>query len=246
MEISEKYRKILSYVYVVGGFFAGLLLLWLLMDSVILPWLVKDREIVKVPDFVGKNIYDAKRTINDSKLDLYKIIESYSDNSPKGTVINQVPKPGQEVKVGRSVFLTISRGKELVTVPYFVGYPVRAARLMLIKAGLAVGNISYDYSDMYGSDTVISQKILSGNSVGYGALIDFTVSRGSNQQIMVPQLVGSDVKDAEKLLLDCGLQLGNITTKKHDTFIENTVIGQTPEAGELVNKNTKIDLITTK
>ncbi|MCL5991567.1 MAG: PASTA domain-containing protein, partial [Bacteroidetes bacterium] len=118
-------KKFLPYIYIFLAFTAGLFLIFWVVDSVIMPLLVHNTEIVQVPNVIGKSYDDAQTLLSEKNLKFIKSGEQYSDNVIPNTVINQIPKSGTEVKVGRSIYLIISKGRETLEVPYLIGKSLR-------------------------------------------------------------------------------------------------------------------------
>jgi len=204
-----------------------------------MPLLVHNTETVQVPNVIGKSYDDAQTLLSGKNLKFIKSGEQYSDNVIPNTVINQIPKSGTEVKVGRSIYLIISKGRETIEVPYLIGKSLREARVTLIQNGLALGNVVYVASDSIGFDTVISQSIGNDRKIPAG-------SQGSENFVKVPNLVGLSVSEAQSLLTESGLAIGNIFLGKSETYMAGTVIDHSPAAGELVKQNSPINLTIAK
>ena len=145
--MNEKYRIALPYVLASIGFIVTILLLLLIIDKWIFPALIHDKDTLIMPNVTGKSMTDAENILIQNKLTLGKVNEIYSETVKQGTVINQIPKVGSEVKAGRSIYLTVSKGQEMVAVPYLIGQHVRTARLSLKNKGLETGNISYEFNE---------------------------------------------------------------------------------------------------
>ena len=244
--MTDNFRNVLKYLGVTVGFFFTIILLVVLIDKLLLPALIHDKDNVVVPNLQGKQLAEAEQLISQSKLSLAKVNEQYNEKSPSGTVMSQTPKAGSEVKSGRSIYLTVSKGLELVTVPYVVGMPYRTARVTLKNRGIEVGNVTYQNSETMGSDTVVSQLTSSGKSIPYGTAIDLVVSKGAEAQVKVPNLIGKRIDDIQKILSESGLSMGSINYLKHETYLPNTVVSQSPASGEVTNKGTAINVTISK
>lgn len=244
--MDERIKKLMPYAIVLVSFVITLFIVVIIVDLIILPSLIHNKEIVKVPNVVGKDIKDAISEIENVGLIVSKINEINSDKVPQGVVISQIPRANMEVKKERSVYLTISKGQETVEVPYLVGLPLRSARVNLTNKGLSIGNVEYVFNDTYGVDTVVSQSISYPSKVSYGSSINLVVSKGSENVVKVPNLIGSNYDEAVKVINEIGLTVGNLSFEKHHTYIENTVINQKPEPGSTLRKSEKIDLIISK
>jgi serine/threonine-protein kinase len=239
-------KKITPYLAASLGFILTVVLITIILDSVIFPALIHDKDKIKVPDLIGKNITEVEKIIFDSDLTIGKLNEQFNEKIPQGVVINQIPKAGAEVKAGRSIHLSISKGKEMVKVPYVVGQNIRTARISLKNVGLEVGEVKFEFNDMFGNDTVISQLVSSGRNVSYGTPVDILVSKGSENQVKVPNVIGKNFDDAKAILEESGLLIGEVASKFHETYLPNTVISQIPAPGDLAIKGDYINIVISK
>ncbi len=246
IDIKNTYNKYKAYIIIAASFFAILLVVGFIMNRWLLPFFIHSGGSVSVPNIVGMKIENATNMLNNANLDIEKISEQYSEIIPKGVVMNQVPKAGLFVKEGRNVYLTVSKGKETVKMPFLIGQSVWTARRTLQTAGLVVGDISYSASDMYGKDTVIVQSINANQDVVYGQNITLVVSRGSDQQVYMPNLVGLSYHEAQALANESGLFIAEVDTVEHETFISGTVTNQYPKSGELTTKTMRIKIYLSK
>ncbi len=242
IDFKSLFAKYKPYLVIAGAFFAILITLIFILNQFLLPLFIHSGESVKVPNFVGMKIENANILINDINLDVERISEQYSEVIPNGVIINQVPKAGLYVKEGRNVYLTVSKGKETVKMPFLIGQTIWSARRTIQSTGLLVGEISYAASESYGKDTVMVQSINAGQDVVYGQQINLVISRGSDNQVYAPNLVGLSLYEAEALANESQLSITSIDTVDHDTFITGTVTYQTPNSGALINKTTGIKI----
>jgi eukaryotic-like serine/threonine-protein kinase len=245
--MNENIRKLLPYGLVLLSFGLFCFIMVLIFDSILMPSIIKEEDTIKVPELIGKSLTDAEGIVAQNDLKVAKVTEQSSTEYPEGTVINQEPKPGKEVKAGRGIYLTVSKGASGSNVPNVTGISQREARMALMNAGFRVGNISYSPSDLYGSDTVISQSIRGNTGADPGSSIDLIISKGAEMQVQVPNLMHSDFADVAGMLEESGLILGKVEKKDgNGTFMANTVVSQKPEAGALVAKGTVVNIVITK
>ena len=94
-------------------------------------------EKIEVPNVVGKSLYDAETMLKDRGL-LAMVVDSvYDKRAPKGSVLEQTPKSGFEVKGGRMVYLTVNlKGEPMAQLPDVVGHgSLREAVALLQSLG---------------------------------------------------------------------------------------------------------------
>ncbi|MFH1049599.1 MAG: PASTA domain-containing protein [bacterium] len=247
MEIDkEKLKEYLPHAYIFGGFCLSLLIIFIVIDSIILPSMIHNVDKVQVPDVTGMPLYEAKAQLERLDLKYHIFTEQHNDEFPENYVINQNPKPYRIVKSGRHINLTISKGGEPVTMPNIMFKPLRFARVNLMERGLYIGNIEYVFSDSIGVDTVVSQSIRPGRTITFGTYVNLVVSKGLEAEIEVPNLTGKTIAEVEEILESADLQLGNISNTYDEiyaaTYLRNTVVGQFPPPGNIVIKQTKVDI----
>jgi serine/threonine-protein kinase len=231
--------KARSILYVVGSLFA----LFILFDNVILPWYVNHGDKLAVPDVLRLTTEDAEKLLDSAGLEPVATETRPDPQAPVGTVLAQNPESGALVKQGRRVYLSISGGELLVSVPPLRGLSARDARFTLERNGLQLGAINYATSDAYFKNTIMDQTIRPGTRVTKGSKIGIILSRGRLVgQSLVPDLIGKTVTEAEKLLTREGLRVGNITYQASFELLPNTVIEQFPRAGDSVPEGQAIDL----
>jgi beta-lactam-binding protein with PASTA domain len=118
------------------------LILWLI-DSCVMPPYVHSIAVVKVPNITGLTLTKADDIIKGSKLRVAEVREVYSETVPKGRIISQLPFAGSEVREGRRLYITISRGIEKIRIPNVIEKYERDAWLEIMRLGFNVGDIEY-------------------------------------------------------------------------------------------------------
>jgi serine/threonine-protein kinase len=198
---------------------------------------------VKVPDVTGLSYQQAAATLLKKGLKVKKE-EEYSDKVKAGFVISQNPSAAAEVKKGATVYLTVSKGSELVKVPNLIGQSLSQANLTLDRLKLNVRNISRDYSDTIAEDLIILQRPVAGAKVKKGSFVDLVLSKGP-RPIKVPDLIGKTVAEAQSILASRGL-----TMRRQDEFNEQMEAGrilrQDPSAGVSAVRGEAVTIIVSK
>lgn len=236
-----------KFILATALYLIGLLLILIIVDNFIMPAIVHDRKTVRIPKITGIPIDKAKILLRNNGLDYYVASEQFNGKFPVGTVLKQSPDPFAKVKVGRRVYVTLSKGRENVIVPYLTGKSLRAANTLLTQRGLFLGDTLYEFSELYQSDTIIAQSIRAGQAAFFGDSIDVVLSKGSENQVLVPKFIGLSLSEAENAIFQNGLKLGTINYFNNDgTYLPNTVIDQSPITGDKVPANTTINLIIVK
>jgi serine/threonine-protein kinase len=222
-------------------------LLFVVCNSVFMPWYVNRGGTSKVPDVVGMKFEDASILIDSLGLEPRNGGSKLDNKYPAGTVVIQNPATGALVKSGRRIYLTISSGEQKVFVPNLRGKSVRDAKFSLERNGLILGNIDYSPSEEFPENTIIDQSIQHGNEVKKNSFISIMVSQGKmNDKIIVPNVVGKSFSDAGKILGEAGLKIGQVTYQPSSILLPNTVVDQFPRSGEIVGYGEQINLFVIK
>lgn len=216
-------------------------------NDFLLPWYVNKDGVVEVPNLIGKDTSITVKILDSLKLKLVYSATKTDDRYPAGTVINQNPVAGKIVKPGRRIYLVVSGGEQLVVVPDLLGKSVRDVKFLLERNNLILDEIVYEPAEDYPPNTVIKQGIDPGSKVKKNTLIKLTVSRGKvADSVEVPNLVGKSLKEAEKLLGEAGLKLGQIEFHASTNLLPNTIIDQYPRPGDYISWGEPVNLFVTK
>jgi beta-lactam-binding protein with PASTA domain len=224
-------------------FLALLLVLFFLCNDFIIPWYVNQGGIVEVPSMVGLEFSAAKNILDSLHLEGRKADVRMDNEHPAGVVIIQNPAAGEKVKRGRRIYLTVSGGELDVNVPDIKGRTVRDTKFVLEREGLLMGTMEYQPSDSFPQNTIIEQHPSPGTKTKRESYVSVIVSQGSVfQKVAVPDLAGKTFKEANSILFQSGLKVGNITYLPSADLLPNTIIEQYPRAGEMVINGQAIDL----
>ncbi len=134
-----------------------------------------------VADYVGKTYEEVEAAVEaDGSIVLQISADGeYSDTIPEGTVISQIPLPGEPIKNDSSVlYLVLSKGPEMKQLPAVSGKSLDEASQELIKLGFIVLQDA-EYSDTVDALTVLDyENHKAGDKVESGSEITLRVSKG--------------------------------------------------------------------
>jgi eukaryotic-like serine/threonine-protein kinase len=231
-------------VYIILG---SLVLLFFVGNDFVMPWYVDRGGEMPTPSVIGMRFEDAQQILDSLGLSPRQGDIRLDNKYPIGSVINQNPPPGKMVNQGRRIYLTISGGEKLVIIPNLKGRTIRDATFQLERQGLKLGSIQYALSDEFPMNTVISQEVPFGMKVRRETYVSVTVSQGRTAaSIAVPDLNGKTLTEAEKVLKEMGLTLGNVTYQPLPNFLPNTIIDQFPHIGEMVPMGQAVDVVVVR
>lgn len=216
-------------------------------NDFLLPWYVNKDGVVTVPDVIGKDTTTAKIILDSLKFEIIYSDTKPDDRYPAGSVINQNPAPGKIVKPGRRIYLILSGGEQQIVVPELRGKSFRDVKFILERHNLILDEVVYIPTEDYPQNTVVEQTLEPGAKVKKNTLISLTISRGKiADSVEVPNLIGKSLKEAEKIIGEVGLKIGQIEFQASITIMPNTVIDQFPRPGEFVSWGEPVNLFITK
>jgi serine/threonine-protein kinase len=195
-----------------------------------------------VPNIVGMSQDDAKKAIEDKKLNFVVIGKEKSDK-PAGTVLKTYPTEGTNVKINSDVRVSISGGQDKLGVPNLIGIDLTEAKDIITNSGLQVGNITYGFSDTISSGAVISQNPDPDSSATSNTKINLVVSKGVQiKYTTVPDVSGQNINDAESAITNAGLKVSITSTDTADKSQDGKVISQSIAAQKQVEEGTTVNL----
>ncbi|CAN5633897.1 hypothetical protein BH10BAC5_BH10BAC5_00910 [soil metagenome] len=225
----------------------GIIVVFFLFNSVLMPWYVKQSDTATVPNVLGLNYIDAKKKLESVGLELKQGDVRYDENKPIGEILDQNPPAGQVVKYGRRIYLTICGGEQLVEVPNLVGRSIRDAKFSLEQRNLLIGETVRKSSGQFKEDFVISQILQPGSKVKKQSKIDLIISDGMILgELKVPDVMSKNLEEAKKIITDSKLKLGKITYQVNNDLAPGKIVDQYPKGGRSANENTSIDLFVSK
>ncbi len=179
-----------------------------------LNWITHHGKILKIPQVAGKSLTDARKQLETQGFDIIIQDSVYVDTLPPLNVVKQFPEADAEVKINRTVYLTINRAAPpLIQMPQLVGQSFRSAEILLKQTGLKLGDTTFvvDFAkNSIKKQLYKGQEIAFGTRIPMGATIDLVISNGiSDENISVPDLVGMTYADAKVLMEGNNLEFGS-------------------------------------
>lgn len=168
-----------------------------------------------VPDFKGLTEMQVQDLTDQYGLS-YQIVDSvHVTTQPRGVIIDQSPKPGSQVKKGRTLFLSINAlNPEKVLIPRVIDYSLRNATNILESYGLKVGTLKFvpsEYSNLIIGQLVNGRSVEPGTPVVKGTIVDLIVGQGlSTEKTNVPDLLGLTLEEASGYLKGISINMGSI------------------------------------
>lgn len=171
---------------------------------------------ITVPDFSGYHTTELENFVADKEL-TYVVMDSIYDlEAEKGVVIDQIPKPGQQVKKGRKVYITINANSpKRIAFPDLRDVTLRQANAILETYGIKVDSLKYKPDQCVNcvlgalKDT---SEIKPGDLVAVEESIVLVLGSGlSDEFIDIPILINTSLDESTQKLASLGLNLGAVS-----------------------------------
>ncbi len=204
--------------------------------------------LIEMPDVTGKPLDEARSVLGQQGFVVAdNVIQAVDPDVAVGSVISQDPSPLSMQKQGAVVTLTVSQGKDQVTIPNVIGQNADNAQQLLESPafGLVVSRVE-EPNDTILAGFVIRTDPATDVTVDKGSTISLVVSTGPTQ-VAVPLLNGLTETQATEQLTEKGL-LVSVTYRDQPFGSPNDtrVLEQTPQATQLVDSSSVVAIVVGK
>ena len=195
-------------------------------------------EYVKVPDLTGKDGSQAAKLLKEAKLKLAGTSAEYSDEVEKGKIIATDPKAGTTLRHHSPVKVTVSKGKEPITLPDLAGKTEEEAAEILSNLKLEMEKTT-EFSDSVPRGQVIGQEPEAETTVYHHDRIKVRFSLGP-EMVEVPNVTALSMEAAKQKLTDLGFQVN--VQKQLLGIAPNRVYSQSPGGGTKLKSGSTVTL----
>ncbi|MBL7093346.1 PASTA domain-containing protein [candidate division KSB1 bacterium] len=246
MFVKTKWFKLIRFFIFL---FLLLIFLYVIFDQIIMPVYTRHGQEIIVPDLTNLFFEDAREKLQLMGLKIVEETKKFDVNNifPIGVVMTQTPKSDSKVKKGRRIYVIVSKGEPSIEMPDLVTKSERNATFLLKNKGLELGEIIYEFSDVFPAGVVADQNIPPATEIKPGMIVDLTISSGRfPDKFIVPDIVNRNLKDAKKIIFQSGLTLGAISFESRNDLLPETVITQSVQPNLEVTQGDTINLIVSK
>ncbi len=196
---------------------------------------------IKVPDLRNMTYEEAEAELNKLELKIEMGDEVPSKEVEEGKIVSHTPTKGTKVEKGTIVVVNISSGNIVANVPDLVGkvYDKEAIKALLEQYNYRLGNVTEEESDEE-KGTIIGQSPSGGYEAEEGTAIDIVISKGTTKN-SVPNVIGKDVKEAQKLIIAAGFH-PSISYEQSTAYNKDIVMWQQFSEGEKLEKGSTINI----
>jgi beta-lactam-binding protein with PASTA domain len=209
---------------------------------------------IPVPKLKGQSVDHAMALLKEQGFG-YKIDSVYVQDVAPGTIVEQDPDAGTNVKEGRVIYLTmVTLLAPNISLPDLEQSSYREATATLQNYGLKVGDTTYR-SDI-ARDRILEvrfggQVVKAGTKIPKGSRIDLVLGDGEGaSEVEIPELVNLDLDAARFAIKGSGLTIGTITYQGTITDSTNVVVtAQYPMRTDSLSKTsigTRINITVTQ
>jgi serine/threonine-protein kinase len=174
----------------------------------------KGPERYTIPKTTGLTVSAAQNAISRFPLEILAINETFSDEIPKGFVIQTRPESGTSVKRDSQVEIVVSKGIEQINLVSYLGKSGEQALNELTEAGFDV-EPTYAYSENVLELAVISQNPAGGSALDKGAKVSIVISKGPRYTFIPETIIAMESVAAQNLLKSLGLKPKVISTGRN-------------------------------
>ena len=205
---------------------------------------------VVVPDLTKMHIEEAKIIAAAEGLNIEVIDSTYSQKTPLGTIVEQTPQKGANVKQGRTIYvIQNARFRRPVILPELRDLSLRQVEATIKALGLTIGEILYEpstFKNILLDIRVLGTSVPAGTRLEEGTPITLVVGKGQGiEQVAVPHIVGKSFEEARSWLLASSLTLGSVVydiTPTDETLNQYIIYQQNPLSGTVVVEGTSVNI----
>ena len=196
---------------------------------------------LSVPEVVNTNLDAATARLESMGLSLEVAEKVYDDDTLPGTIVEQKPQQGTQVKNGETVSVVVCMGPESAAVPDLDGMTQEEAANALAPLGLHVGVVTHRQDSDAPRGTVIEQYPEQGEVLENGGTVDLTLS---DQPLMrdVPNVLGKTLEETRQRLKEYDLQLGDVHYEYATGYDVGEVFRQSPESGTQLRQGDSVNV----
>ena len=230
-------KKVLTYTsIVIGSFFFGFIVFYFLM-----PVIVKHSKTIEVPYLKHMSLEKAKSFLTTLNLKYVVSDSVYSSEVDAGFIVNSEPPAKEDIKVGSTIKLVVSRGPRKIALPGIAGLSRKDAVDSLNNHGITNRIfINYPVEEESLDGRVIKTRPEIEDSIAEGAMLTIYIGTEKRKVFLMPNLNGMQLEEAQREILKYGLVLSEVKRTKGEVDV---VIQQFPAPGVEVTFEDNVKLV---
>ncbi len=218
----------------------------------------RHNSVIKVGNYVGKNIKESKRALEDAGFNLVITDSLFKENTPPDLVLDQNPAANSYVKKGRTIYIKITKSAgDLVSLPDIAGRDdINLYRQNLDLIGIHIARIdtipNADLTDgtilgVFVNDKEVTDLLKQGVRLPQGSSITLKISRRETNDIVMPDVLCKSGEQASVILDAMSLLVGSVKPEGNVTNNNSAyVFKQEPAAGTPMKKGMSVIIYVTQ
>lgn len=159
--------------------------LLIVLTMIGLNFYTRHNQSIIVPNVKGLKVEEADVFLSKAGLK-YEVIDSvYKKGGTPGTIVDQVPKASSQIKVGRTLYLTVQAvGQQMLSVPDLTDFSERQAVSQLEAMGFSnihIESVASEYKDLVISVTYNNKSYHKGQRIPIDAFVRIQIGDGMVQ-----------------------------------------------------------------
>lgn len=143
-------------------------------------------EVIVVPDVQRRSLVEARLLIDQARLRIGELRETFDEEIKGGFIITQDPQPGARLERGKPIHLVVSKGPQRIEMPQLVGRSLRDARRMLQELGVTLAAVRTTATADVNPETVVDQSPPPGTKIRALDPVTVTVTVRPGQETTPP------------------------------------------------------------
>lgn len=189
--------------------------------SVVILYVSKGPEVIEMemPDLSKKSVDEAKKWLNDQKMDLDVEVKEEEDlEVEEGTILRTAPAAGEKVKTGDTVTIYVAKGMKSEYMPSLAGLTEEKAAEAIAELKKDL-KLTLEFVEEYDKSVELGKVIRTepayNEPVRTGDTVKIYISAAKKAKM--PNVVGKDIQAALDLL-----EYAGFTNVKYDTYVESS------------------------
>ena len=207
------------------------------------PNLDEQPTIVELMNVVGLPVVEAESTLEAQGFNV--IVAGAEPNSEyaKGTIYRQSVPAGSKIRPDYKITLYPSAGATKALTPNLIQTTIEDARVKINNTTFVLGTIDYVNDDI-DKGYIISQDPSANLEAADDTVINVVVSLGPeyNNAIM-PKIRELTLEEAQKIIIEIGLEIDEITYEAHETIEKGAIISQSIAEGTEVDLDSMVSVV---
>ncbi|MCQ2752543.1 MAG: PASTA domain-containing protein, partial [Coriobacteriales bacterium] len=198
---------------------------------------------ITVPDLSEMTLEEATATIEKAGFTPGTVVYDFDNIVEKDKVCGQSPSANTEAPEGSKIDIIISKGPDSdanISVPNIVGMTSTDAQKQLEALGLKFETTQV-FNDQYAVGIVCEQDPVPNSKLAKGDTVKISISKGKEEKVTMPNLVGISEGDATATLEKLGLSV-TVKTGTSSTVASGQVYDQSPSSGTSLKKGDSVTI----